>query len=183
MTIAFTERSYSRIVSGKLALAGVGSGRAPRRLRRRLSRSAEPSAASQAGFAAAADRVCRETKTHRWRIAGLRKLRPPADARDLYQRWLSAERLAVGAADGIEGRKQQQEKMDPLVQLAIAQGKIAGYAGRLGARACAGRARHHNAVVTTTELDRLADELGIDAIGAAPAVPYDGDRAADPRTA
>jgi hypothetical protein len=37
----------------------------------------------------------------------------------------------------IEGRKQQQqEKMDPLVQLAIARGKIAGYAGRLGARAC-----------------------------------------------
>ena len=38
----------------------------------------------------------------------------------------------------IEGRKQQQEKMDPLVQLAIAQGKIAGYSGRLGALACRG---------------------------------------------
>jgi hypothetical protein len=135
MTIAFTERSYSRNVSRKLAiagsaavvlLAGCGGGSHDRP-------SPPP---TKAGFAAAADRVCRETKTHRARIAGLRKLRPPADERDLYERWLSAERLAVGAADVIEGRKQQQEKMDPLVQLAIARGKIAGYAGRLGARAC-----------------------------------------------
>jgi hypothetical protein len=135
MTIAFTERSYSRNVSRKLAiagsaavvlLAGCGGG----------SHSRPSPPPTKADFAAAADRVCLETKTHRARIAGLRKLRPPADERDLYERWLSAERLAVGAADVIEGRKQQQEKMDPLVQLAIARGKIAGYAGRLGARAC-----------------------------------------------
>ncbi len=137
MTIAFTERSYSRNVSGKLAIAGAaavvlltgcGGG----------SHGRQSPPPTKAGFAASADRVCRETKTHRARIAGLRRLRPPADERDLYERWLSAERLAVGAADVIEGRKQQQEKMDPLVQLAIAQGKIAGYSGRLGALACRG---------------------------------------------
>ena len=77
----------------------------------------------------------------------------------------------MGAADMIEGRKKQKEKIDPLVQLAIAEGKIAGYARRLGARV-PGRARRHNAVVTTVELARLAEELGIDAIGAAPAAPY-----------
>jgi len=135
MTIAFTERSYSRNVFRKLAIAGsaavvllAGCGGGSH------GRLGPPP--TKAGFAAAADSVCRETKTHRARIAGLRKLRPPADDRDLYERWLSAERLAVGAADVIEGRKQQQEKMDPLVQLEIARGKIAGYAGRLGARAC-----------------------------------------------
>jgi hypothetical protein len=93
---------------------------------------------TKAGFAAAADRVCRETRTHRGRLAGLRKLRPPAEERDLYGHWLSAERLAIAANDVIAGRKQQEGKTDPLVQLAVAQGKIAGYAGRLGARACRG---------------------------------------------
>ena len=95
---------------------------------------------TKAGFAAAADRVCRETKTHRGRIAGLRKLKPPAAERDLYVRWLGAEHLAVHAGDLITGRKKPAsgEKADPLVQLAVAQGKIAGYAGRLGALACRG---------------------------------------------
>jgi len=93
---------------------------------------------TKAGFAAAADRVCRETRTHRGRLAGLRKLRPPADERDLYGHWLSAERLAIAANDVIAGRKKQEGKTDPLVQLAVAQGKIAGYAGRLGALACRG---------------------------------------------
>ncbi len=95
---------------------------------------------TKAGFAAAADRVCRETKTHRGRIAGLRKLQPPAAERDLYVRWLGAEHLAVHAGDLITGRKKPAsgEKTDPLVQLAVAQGKIAGYAGRLGALACRG---------------------------------------------
>ncbi|HEY7604691.1 MAG TPA: hypothetical protein VH760_10555 [Gaiellaceae bacterium] len=96
-------------------------------------------APTNAGFAAAADRVCRETKTHRARLAGLRKLRPPLDERDLFQRWLSAERLAVSANDVIAGRKQPEEPApDALVQRAVALGKIAGYAGRLGARACRG---------------------------------------------
>jgi hypothetical protein len=93
---------------------------------------------TKAGFAAAADRVCRETRTHRGRLAGLRKLRPPAAERDLYGHWLSAERLAIAANDVIAGRKEQEGQTDPLVQLAIAQGKITGYAGRLGALACRG---------------------------------------------
>jgi hypothetical protein len=91
---------------------------------------------TKAGFAAAADRVCRETKTHRGRLAGLRKLRPPTAERDLYGHWLSAEQLAIAAGDVITGRKKPEGKTDPLVQLAIAQGKIAGYAGRLGALGC-----------------------------------------------
>jgi hypothetical protein len=134
MTIAFTARSYSRMVSWKRAivgvvvglLAGCGSG----------SHGTPSPPPTKAGFAAAADRVCRETKTHRGRLAGLRKLRPPADERDLYGHWLSAERLAIAANDVITGRKKQEGKTDPPVQLAIAQGKIAGYAGRLGALAC-----------------------------------------------
>ncbi len=93
---------------------------------------------TKAGFAAAADTVCRETKTHRGRLAGLRKLRPPADERDLYGHWLSAERLAIAANDVIAGREKPEGKTDPLVQLAVAQGKISGYAGRLGALACRG---------------------------------------------
>ena len=70
----------------------------------------------------------------------LRKLQPPAAERDLYVRWLGAEHLAVHAGDLITGRKKPAsgEKTDPLVQLAVAQGKIAGYAGRLGALACRG---------------------------------------------
>jgi hypothetical protein len=134
MTIAFMTRSYSRYVSRKLAIVGIaalllaGCGGALH------GRPSPPP--TKAGFAAAADRVCRETTTHRGRLAGLRKLRPPADERDLYGHWLSAERLAIAANDVIIGRKEQEEKMDPLVQLSIAQGKIAGYAGRLGAHAC-----------------------------------------------
>jgi hypothetical protein len=111
-----------------LLLAGCGGGG---------SRGRTTPQPTRAGFAAAADRVCRDAKTHRARIAGLRKLRPPADERDLYERWLGAERLAVEAADVIEGRRKREE-IDPIVQLAVAEGKTAGYAGRLGARSCRG---------------------------------------------
>jgi hypothetical protein len=135
MTIAFMPRSYSRTVYRKLAaalvsvllLAGCGGGS--------KQRSTPPP--TRAEFAAAADTVCREAKSHRARIAGLRKLRPPADERDLYDHLLSAERLAVEAADVIEHRRKQTD-IDPLVQLAVAEGKIAGYADRLGARMCRG---------------------------------------------
>jgi hypothetical protein len=94
---------------------------------------------TKAAFAEAADRVCRTTKTHRGRIAGLHKLaaRVPLDEVDLYRHWLTAERFAVDAGDVIAGRK-KGGRVDPLVELAIARGKIAGYARRLGARMCAG---------------------------------------------
>jgi hypothetical protein len=67
----------------------------------------------------------------------LRKLAPrvPLDEQDLFRHWLSAERLAVDAADVLAGRKKEGQ-VAPLVELAIARGKIAGYARRLGARMC-----------------------------------------------
>jgi hypothetical protein len=96
-------------------------------------------APTKADFAAVADHVCRTTRTHRGRLAGLRKLaaRVPLDELDLYRRWLGAERLAVDADDVLSGRKKKGIE-DPLVELAVAQGKIAGYSRRLGARMCAG---------------------------------------------
>jgi hypothetical protein len=137
MTIAFTERSYIRHVYRKALVAGAsvllvaGCGGSSQ------SRWLPPP--TKASFAADANRVCLDTKTHRGRIAGLRKLRPPADERDLFGHWLSAERLAVHANDVIAGRKKEEDKAtDPVVQLAVAQGEIAGYAGRLGADACRG---------------------------------------------
>ena len=92
--------------------------------------------------------------------------------------------IALEAETPLEGRKQKEPLFDPLVELAVAAGKIAGYARPPGrdhlreARQAAqcrrddGRARPSS-----------PEELGIDAIGAAPAAPYDGDRAAHPRTA
>ena len=136
MTIALMARSYSRAVARKLVLAvalaallaGCGGSAHVRR-------TPPP---TKAAFAAAADRVCRSTRTHRGRIAGLRKLAPsvPTEELDLYRHWLSAERLAVDAGDVLVGRKKQGQ-VDALVELAIARGKIAGYARRLGAKMCA----------------------------------------------
>jgi hypothetical protein len=92
---------------------------------------------TKAAFAALANRVCRTTKTHRGRLAGLHKLagQVPLDEQDLYRHWLAAERLAIAAADVLAGRKKAGD-VDPLVVLAIARGKIAGYASRLGAVMC-----------------------------------------------
>jgi hypothetical protein len=99
-------------------------------------------APTKAAFAAAANQVCRTTKTHRGRLAGLRKLaaKVPVDDVDLYRQWLSAERLAIDAGDVVAGRK-KRGPIDPLVELAVAEGKIAGYSRRLGARMCAGAPR------------------------------------------
>jgi hypothetical protein len=136
MTIAFTLRSYSRLVSWKILLAAAlatllaGCGGSAH-----VRRGPPP---TSAGFAAAADEVCRTANTHRGRLAGLRPLAPrvPLAELDLYRHWLSSERLAVAANDVLAGRK-KGGRMDPLVELAIAQGKIAGYARRLGADVCA----------------------------------------------
>ena len=86
-------------------------------------------------FRAEVSRICAEARTHEGRLARLRKLRPPLQAEDLYSRWLRAER------DAIEAAKPQQETttqplFDSRVPLAIAEGKIAGYARRLGVAAC-----------------------------------------------
>ena len=88
-----------------------------------------------AGFAAAANQVCRQARTHGARIAGLRKLRPPLAEQDLYFHLLNAEHLAADAVKRLQHPSNEAD-VDPLVQLAIADGKIAGYARRLGADAC-----------------------------------------------
>jgi hypothetical protein len=86
-------------------------------------------------FRAQADAVCAETQTHQGRLAGLRKLHPPLSYADLYARWLKAEREAIEAA-----RPPKHPPVDPLldpyVGVTIAEGKISGYARRLGATGC-----------------------------------------------
>ena len=91
---------------------------------------------TRAGYAAAANRVCRNTNTQSARISGLQKLKPPPAEHDLVVRWLNAERWALDAFDEIAQPK--KEGGDPRVGLAVAEGKIAGYARRLGATACTG---------------------------------------------
>jgi hypothetical protein len=90
---------------------------------------------TKASFAAAADQVCRQAKTHGARIAGLRKLRPPLVEQDLYFHLMNAEHLAADAVKRLEHPSKEGEE-DPVVQLAIAHGKVAGYARRLGANVC-----------------------------------------------
>src|SRR5262245_32657353 len=105
MTIAFTHRSYSRPVPGKVLLAAIcvlvlaACGAAPH--------ARHGPAPTKAELAAAADRVCRTTTTHRGRLAGLRRLarQVPFDEQELYRRWLGAERLAIHAGDVLTGRK------------------------------------------------------------------------------
>lgn len=73
-------------------------------------------------------------------MQGLRKLRPPLALKETYAQWLRAEADAVAAARAIAGEsKWAAENVDPQVALAIAQGKAAGYARRLGAEACSSR--------------------------------------------
>ena len=96
----------------------------------------EPIRSTRAAFLAQANRVCRETTTRRERVAGLRALRPPRDADELYARWLRAEQDALAAATSLTGHS-RKSTLDPEVAFAIAEGKIIGYARRLGAYACA----------------------------------------------
>jgi hypothetical protein len=90
---------------------------------------------SRAAFADDAGAVCAEAATRSGRLARLRALKPPASEADLFAHWLTAEKDA-GAAAALEGRPKSGEE-DPAVALAIAEGKIAGYARRLGVEACA----------------------------------------------
>jgi hypothetical protein len=133
MTIAFTARSYSRVVPRYLLIvvvlavlaAGCGHGSGAQRKHY----------ASADAFAAAADGVCSASRTRGTRLARLHGLVPPPAERDLFARWLNAEQDAFAAAKAI-AKPTGDEKPDPQVQLAIAEGKIAGYARRLGAVAC-----------------------------------------------
>ncbi len=90
---------------------------------------------TRAVYAAAANSVCRTTKTHQARIAGLQGLKPPPAEKDLVGHWLNAERSAVDAAKMLADPKKKEP--DPRIQLVVAEGKIAGYARRVGATACA----------------------------------------------
>ena len=92
---------------------------------------------TRSAFVADANRICATAKTRAERVAGLRALRAPTGGEALYARWLQAEEDAIASAkllaDGstLEG--------DPLVLLAIAEGKVTGYARRMGAETCAKR--------------------------------------------
>jgi len=90
---------------------------------------------SPGAFRAEADRVCERAKTHAGRLAGLRKLRPPLADEDLYAHWLKAERDAIEAAKPPR-HTSAQPLFDSRIALTVAEGKIAGYARRLGAARC-----------------------------------------------
>jgi hypothetical protein len=90
---------------------------------------------SRGEFVTQANRVCGDAPTRAARVAGLSRIRPPAAGKDLYDHWLAAERDALAAAKELENPTKKPEG-DPLVPLTIAEGKITGYARRLGAHAC-----------------------------------------------
>jgi len=90
---------------------------------------------SRSEFVAQANQVCKEASTRVARVANLRRIRPPAAAKDLYNHWLAAEREALAAAKELE-HPTEQLKGDPAVPLTIAEGKITGFARRLGVHEC-----------------------------------------------
>src|SRR2546423_13554965 len=126
MTIAFTGRSYSRRVTRHaLALAALGlvlaacGGRHP----------GNPPLSVRA-FRVQANRICVTARSHADRLAKLRRLHPAAPDKDIYAHWLKAESDAVKAVRPLR-HKPAKPVFDPRVPLAIAEGKIAGYARRL----------------------------------------------------
>jgi hypothetical protein len=94
---------------------------------------------SKATFVKETNRICANATTRSGRLARLRALRPPKADEDLYAKWLKAEK---DANDAIEPAKQPPSEpvFDPGIPLVIAEGKVAGYARRLGATECAKRA-------------------------------------------
>jgi hypothetical protein len=92
----------------------------------------------RSSFLAEANRICAEATTHGSRLARLRALHPPAGDADLFAHWLTAERDARAAAAAL-AKGGGKAKLDPGVALVIAEGKIAGYARRLGVQTCAQR--------------------------------------------
>jgi hypothetical protein len=93
---------------------------------------------SKRAFVAAANRICAQARTRTGRLARLHALRPPAGDEDLYAHWLKAEKDALEAT---KPRRKEPEKplFDPNVQETVAEGKVAGYARRLGAATCVKR--------------------------------------------
>jgi len=110
-----------------LVLAGCGGSKRPKP---RL---------SAKEFVGQADAICAHARTRSGLLARLHTLRPPMAYDDLYAHWLKAEKDALDAAK--PPKKPPVEPLfDPRVPLTIAEGKIAGYARRLGAEECAKRA-------------------------------------------
>jgi hypothetical protein len=96
-----------------------------------------PSAvASRTELAAQANRICQTAARQRDRVDALRRLRPSPADKELFVRWLRAEREALDAAKSLAKPSSEAPDVDPLLVLTIAEGKIAGYARRLGAEAC-----------------------------------------------
>jgi hypothetical protein len=93
-------------------------------------------ATSQRAFVDQANRICGSAATSAERVARLRRLAPPPAVKDLYGQLLRAEEDALAASEAARNPAETPEG-DPLVPLAIAEGKIAGYARRLGVKACA----------------------------------------------
>ena len=94
---------------------------------------------SRSAFIAQANRICARAETRTGLLARLHALRPPEADKELYARWLKAER------DGLEAEKPlkvepKKPLFDPGVARTVAAGEIAGYARRLGAITCAKRA-------------------------------------------
>jgi hypothetical protein len=110
-----------------VALAGCGGTRAVR------------PTPSPAAFARDADRICARATTRGGRVARLRALRPPAGASNLFLHWMRAEKDALDVSEAIAAPGATFDK-DPRIALSIAQGKIVGYARRLGAGTCAATA-------------------------------------------
>jgi hypothetical protein len=93
---------------------------------------------SKRAFVAEANRICAQARTRTGRLARLHALRPPAGDEDLYAYWLKAEKDALEATKPT--RKEPEKPLfDPDVGETVAEGKIAGYARRLGAATCANR--------------------------------------------
>jgi hypothetical protein len=86
-------------------------------------------------FRTEANRICARTHSHAARLASLRRLHPPAADQDLYAHWLKAERDAITATKPPKGEP-TKPVFDERTPLTIAEGKIAGYARRLGATRC-----------------------------------------------
>ena len=107
-----------------IALAGCGGSRHRRPV------------PTRAEVAAAAAAICAHATTRSGRLARLHGLRAPRGLEDLYAHWLNAEKDAL---DAVTPRKRppKPDEPDPAVALAIAEGKIAGYAHRLAVEACA----------------------------------------------
>jgi hypothetical protein len=101
-------------------------------------RSARKPPLSKRAFVAEANRICSQARTRTGLLARLRALRPPMGDEDLYAHWLKAEKEALEATKPVR-TKPEKPLFDPDVAETVAAGKIAGYARRLGAAACAKR--------------------------------------------